>query len=181
MRRTSCESPWVQTTRPPPRSATHTGVRAALPSRRFVSSKMYRACANPDKEKLFVKVVLADPRVLLEPGEDSIGIDLQVTIDAPALEPRTGRLAARGRISYDAEKKAFFLRDPSIERIDLGSLKPEHADKVGRAIETVARGALEVFPVYSFEGRNLEELTAAHVLRDVAVRDGKLVAKLGLP
>jgi hypothetical protein len=94
-----------------------------------------------EKEKLFVKVVLADPRVLLEPGKDSIGIDLEVTVDAPALEPRSGRLAARGRLSYDAEKQAFFLREPSIERIDLGSLKPEHADRARKAIRARRQGA----------------------------------------
>lgn len=134
-----------------------------------------------EKEKFLSKVVLSEPKVVLEPGRDDIGIDLKVTLDLPMLDPYTGRVVASGDLSYVREEKAFYLRNPELREVELEGLPPEHVERAKKPIEAVAKAALEVFPVFEFEQRNLKEVAAEHVLRRVTVREGKVIAEIGMP
>jgi hypothetical protein len=133
------------------------------------------------KEKFLSTVTLDDPRLVLPEGSDRIGIDTRVRTKVPLLPEYTGRVAATGRLSYRREEKAFYLEDPTIDQLEIAGLMPEHVEKVRAPIESVARSVLGQFPVYEFRSRNLKEVTAEHVLRSVAVRNGRVHAELALP
>lgn len=60
----------------------------------------------------------------------------------------------------------------------MNGLKEESADKVRKPIETVALLYLAENPVYVFKARNLKELAAEHVLRDVTIANGELKATM---
>jgi hypothetical protein len=134
-----------------------------------------------EKERLLSRVLLDDPRLILQDGSDRIGIDVRVKTKVPLLREYTGRMAATGKLAYRFEDKAFYLTEPTIERIEIAGLEAEHVERVRPPIEAVARSVLERFPVYEFKRRTLKEVTAEYVLRAVTVQDGRVHAELALP
>jgi hypothetical protein len=132
-------------------------------------------------DRLLARVTLTNPEVILEPGRDHIGLDMDVAVQVPVSGRMSGGLRVQAGLSYRREEKAFYLRDLSIERLQVEGMDGEWPAKVVRPIELAASKALTVFPVYTLKRRNIRELTAEHVLRSVAVRDGGLHVELGIP
>ena len=133
------------------------------------------------KSKFLSDVTLKNPRVVLEDGSDTIGLDLDVEVAVPVLGKFTGSLRASGKISYEFEDKAFYLLEPSVEKITIDGLPEDKLEKARKPIEVVAANYLRAHPVYEFKGRNLKELTAEYVLRSVLVESGELKAVIAPP
>jgi hypothetical protein len=123
---------------------------------------------------LLFSVTLANPSVLLRPGDRRIGVELDAEVRAPLGPPARGRIAALGEPWYDREQKAFFIRKPVLERLDIAGLGSVPA-QVREALAIVAERTLGDTPVYRLEGRNRDESTAELLLKDVSVRDQQLV------
>lgn len=127
-----------------------------------------------------VTLNLANPKVMLPEGADRIGIELDVNVTIPLLAPIAGKAAVTGALRYDASSRSFFLQDASLDKLDVGGLKPEHTELVRKAVETLARATLENFPIYRLN-HNFQEAVAAAILKKAVVRDGALRLSLGLP
>ena len=134
-----------------------------------------------DQQVLLTRVVLEHPKVILTNGSDRIGVGLDVRVEIPIVGPRSGSVTVSGGIDYRREQKAFFLRDPKLEQIQVEGLTAEQLGLVKSPLESVTTAALTVFPIYEFKQRNVGEITAEHVLRKVYVKDGNVYAELGLP
>jgi hypothetical protein len=134
-----------------------------------------------DQQLLLTRVVLEHPKVILTNGSDRIGVGLDVRVEIPIVGPRSGSVTLSGGIDYRREQKAFFLRDPKLDQVEVQGLTAEQLGPVKGPLESVARGALTVFPIYELKQRNLGENAAEHVLRKVWVKDGNVYAELGLP
>jgi hypothetical protein len=124
-------------------------------------------------------VTLTDPVVILRDGDDRLGLDLNVTVKLPVAPAHSGRVGAMARPFYDPAEKAFYLRDASLERLDVPGLTGDRLAVVSAAISTFAAPALGKVPVYRLEGRNLKEVTAEHFLKEVRVEGGRLRLTLG--
>ena len=131
-----------------------------------------------EKQSMIGRVVLSDPDVLLRPGRDDVGIALAVSVDPPLVGPREGTVAVSGTLSYDQEKKTFYLSQPKIEEFSVSALQPKLVEKAHGLVQAVADTALARLPIYTLRGRNAGEVTAEHTLQSVEVRDGRLVVKL---
>jgi hypothetical protein len=129
--------------------------------------------------KLLASVVLTDPVVILRDGDDRLGLDLNVAVKLPAVPAYSGRVGVLARPFYDPAEKAFYLRDPSVERLDLPGLAGDRRAAVSAAISALAGPALAKVPVYRLEGRNFKEVTAEHFLKEVRVEGGRLRLTLG--
>jgi hypothetical protein len=134
-----------------------------------------------NQEFLLTRVVLEHPRVILTNGSDRIGVGLDVRVEIPILGPRSGSVTVSGGIDYRREQKAFFLLDPKLEQVNVEGLTAEQLGLVKGPLESVARGALTVLPIYELKQRNLGESVAERVLRKVWIKDGSVYAELGLP
>ena len=133
------------------------------------------------KNWLVLNVALSEPEIFLSEGANQIGINTRVELNVPVLKPITGYLGIAATPRYDAESKALYLDQATVERLDLPGLMPELQDKARTAIESIARQELAKRPIYELKGRNLKEITAAYSLKEVQVRDGKLRAIFALP
>jgi hypothetical protein len=131
------------------------------------------------QEKFLITATLRKPEVILREGDERIGLGLEAELKLPVLAPVKGRIAAVGDPVYDSREKAFFFRNPKIEKLGIPGLE-EHPE-VKLAVEALAGPVLQGTPVYRLEGRTLQEVTAEYVLREVSVQDGKLHLTLGLP
>ena len=132
-------------------------------------------------ETHLVTVTFRDPKVLLQDGDDRIGLDVETEIQFPFGAPITGRVASLGRLSYDPSAKAFYFREPSIERLEFPGIEGDRKAKARAALAAVAKLTLASIPVYTLAGRTLKETTAEYLLTEVFVREGKLHLTLGQP
>jgi hypothetical protein len=133
------------------------------------------------REAFMVAVTLANPTVILRPGDNRIGVQLDAEVRSPLGSPLHGRIAALGEPFYDREKKAFFIRKPAVERLDFQGFDSSRHATIRQAVAAVAERALDDIPVYRLEGRNATEKTAEWLLKEVHVGDEKLHLTLGPP
>jgi len=133
------------------------------------------------QEILLTRLVFEHPKVILNDGSDRIGVGLDVRVEIPVLGPRSGSVTLSGGLDYRREQKAFFLRDPKLDQVEVGGLTAAELAPIRGSLESVARGALTVLPIYELRERNAAESTAERVLRRVWVKDGYVYAELGLP
>jgi hypothetical protein len=126
------------------------------------------------RSELMFSVTLSNPSVLLRAGDKRIGVQLDAEARAPIGPSVRGRIAALGEPFYDREQKAFFIRNPVIERLDIAGLGSVPS-RLREAMASVAQHALGDIPVYRLEGRNRDESTAELLLKEVSVRDELLV------
>ena len=131
------------------------------------------------RERFLVSVTLSDPRVLLRPEDNRVGLDLATSVQAPLSAPLAGRVAVMGVPYYDPQQKAFFLREPRIERVDFPGFDLTRHQKTHLALEAAVGLVLQTTPVYTLEGRTFKEATAQHLLKEVHVEGGKLQFTLG--
>jgi uncharacterized protein DUF1439 len=124
-------------------------------------------------------VTLTDPIVVLRGGDDRLGLDVRVAVKLPLVSAYSGRVAVLARPFYDPAEKAFYLRDASVERLELPGLAGDRRAAVSAAISALGAPALAKVPVYRLEGRNLKEATAEHFLKEVRVEGGRLRLTLG--
>jgi hypothetical protein len=129
--------------------------------------------------RALTSVVLTDPIVVLRDGDDRLGLDVNVAVKLPVLPAYSGRVAVLALPFYDPAEKAFYLRDASLERLELPGLGGDQRAAVSAAISALAAPSLAKVPVYRLEGRNLQEVTAAHFLKEVRVEGGRLRLVLG--
>ena len=132
------------------------------------------------KNWLFVSVVLREPEIFLPEGTNQIGINMRADVNIPLLKTMTGHLGATAVPRYDSELKSLYLDQATVERLDLPELLPGLQVKARSAIESVARQELARHPIFEYKGNNLKEITVAHALKEVQVRDGKLRAIFAL-
>jgi hypothetical protein len=133
-----------------------------------------------ERQLAFSKVTLDTPEVILSEGSDRIGLDLRAHLQAPMLPPSSATITVTGKLSYRPDQRAFYLAEAKIDRLQVEGVPAQFADQARAPIESVAHGVFDAFPVYQLQGRNLQEVTAAHLLREVTVKDGKLQATFGL-
>ena len=134
-----------------------------------------------ERSKLMTDVVLSDPEAILVPGADRAGLAVSVSVKPPLVGPFNGRLAATGKLDYRFEEKGFYLRDVTIDSLEIEGVDDGILAKIKGPVEAVALGYLAEHPVYELKDRNLKEITAAFVLRSVTVEDGQLKATIAPP
>ena len=125
-------------------------------------------------DRRIASLTLRDPVVILRDGDDQLGLDVTADVKLPMIPPFTGRIAALGKPFYDPAKRSFYLREPIIDRHEVPGMDESRRAGIRTAIAALAAPALSTIPVYRLEGRNLTEVTAAYLLTDVRVKDGRL-------
>lgn len=130
-----------------------------------------------EKKYKFVHVRLDNPDVL-NIQKDRIKIGSDVIYSVEMLPEVKGKVLISGGIKYDPEKRAIYLKDPVIEKLEffrknLVSFIPENHRKtlfgfIGEVFSTV--------PVYRFDNKKL----MYRFLKDIKAEDGKLVLRFGL-
>ncbi len=128
-----------------------------------------------------IEVRYFDPAVILEEGSDRIRVSMnaETRMGLPKLDLR-GTAVASARVAYDKSSGAFFLEAATIERIDIERL-PEKWAKIVTEIGTLGvRQYLNRHPVYKLDQNRQKQNLVKYFLKDVKVRDRKLILTLGL-
>jgi hypothetical protein len=133
---------------------------------------------------LFIfEVTLDNPRVKLIEGSDrvSAGLDIVLNIhvnDNPV--PLGGTIDVSGSVAYDATRGAFFLTDPHVDGFKVQGVPEKYTARVSSIVTDALSDYYRERPVYTLSRKDMKQLAARLVLRDVRVKDKKLVATLGI-
>ncbi|MEW6430995.1 MAG: DUF1439 domain-containing protein [Myxococcota bacterium] len=121
-----------------------------------------------------LSVELSEPRVVLQPGGDRIGLRLKATAGVAMLRA-TGSVTVSGKLRYQQEDSRFFLDEPEVAGLELPGLPETQQPQLLDTINVVVRAVLPTVPIHK-----LEEGGAKLFLRAVRVEDGQVIAELGL-
>ena len=128
-------------------------------------------------------VTVDEPRVNLIENSDRVfaGVDIVLEVAAGSRRiPVSGAVDLSGAIDYDADRAAFFLVDPRIEAMNIEGVPQRWADRSRSVVSLAIKEFYEQRPIYSLESDEMGTKAAKLVLRDVIVKDERVVVTLGL-
>ena len=121
-------------------------------------------------------------RVHLEEGSDRIGADADLGLNlqaGSAREPLGATARVDARLRYDQQRFCFFIVDPVVRRASLRGIPDRSTDLAVRYAQLGLQHLVDEVPVYTIRDDSLKRRLARAVVRDVAVRNGRVVVTLG--
>ncbi len=133
-----------------------------------------------EKNKLFFKIILSDPKIELLDGSNEIGVFTHIEIDSKIGIKGTGRAKITGSLSYNPESNEFFFKNTKIEKLEIDNVSEKNNQQIKAWVQTVASKVLEKHSVYRLKDDNLKHKLAKAVLQSISVKDKKLLLKLSV-
>jgi hypothetical protein len=133
-----------------------------------------------EKSELGATVRLEHPSVILSEASDRVGLELgaRVSLPFPFSREYSGKVASSGKLTYQREEKAFYLREATLDRLEIDGVPPEQTALVRQPLAMVVSAALGRLPVYELGDSSRKEAVAGYFLREVRVKNGKVEAEL---
>lgn len=133
-----------------------------------------------EKRNFLISLVFSNPQIDLMVGHNQIGIACQ--LDAVALGTLTGSGSTKiiGDLSYQAETGEFFLKNLSIDSLQIQNLPDEYLPQVTQVIESVAQNALSAYPVYRLDENDSQQKLAKAMIKSIEIKNQLLVIELGI-
>ncbi|MGO4894228.1 DUF1439 domain-containing protein [Flavobacterium sp. W21_SRS_FM6] len=133
-----------------------------------------------EKTKMFVTVLLSNPRVELSEHTDQIELFCHITISAPGGLGGQGSVNLIGSLRYESEQGAFFLIEPQIRSIESKDVAEKHLAKVQQIAQIALEQCLSAKPIYRFKDNKMRDKLAKAVLQSVTVENKQLLIELGM-
>lgn len=144
-----------------------------------------------EKEKYRLTIQLSDPEIKLVEGSDRVGFEMSAAVTYPEVKVlgKTlvdggtvdgGRFGVMGNVIYDEEKKAFYLGEPDILRLDVPHLPKKYEGTVRKAVQEILEVVLKRMPIYRLKDKTMKQKATRLLLKEVRVVDGKLHLKVGV-
>lgn len=121
-----------------------------------------------------LSVELSNPKIVLQPGGDRIGLKLNATASV-AIVRFTGAVTVSGKLRYEQDSSQFFLDEPAVTSLVLPGLPETQQPQLLDTINVAVKAVLPTVPIHQ-----LEDGSKKMFLRAVRVEDGQVIAELGL-
>jgi hypothetical protein len=134
-----------------------------------------------ERKDQFAKLQLANPQVLLQQGDERIGMRMDLVIEPPFIKKQcAGEVEFDAEVEYKPARGEFFLVDARVRHFNLIDVPKKYQTLAQGLVNQVLKRYLDELPVYTLDGDNFKESLAKLVLKKVQVKDGKLVLEVGL-
>ncbi len=121
------------------------------------------------------------PQVVLREGSDRISFRLNALLDIVVTKQQwKGTASITTGIRYDPESYSFYLDDPVLDSLEIQGVPIDYMDQVNKAAQSMTKERLRNCRVYTLKEDKLGQQAARWFLKDLVVRDGKLLITLGL-
>lgn len=117
---------------------------------------------------------LSEPKVLLTPGTDTLGLRLRASVGVAVLRLE-GQLTVRGRLRFEPADGQFFLDAPEVVAFEVPGLPAAEQPQLFAVVSELTRTFLPTVPLH-----RLEKGGAKLLLKSVRVEDGRVIAELGV-
>ena len=126
----------------------------------------------------FATTVLSQPKITIPANSQRLRLSVAITAVFPNNITSKGRAEIEGELDYDATKGEFHLREPSVTALYFDNLPQQYRELLTTVIGALARQTLPIIVIYRLDEKDLRQSMAKRVLKDVKVRNGKLIAEL---
>ena len=145
-----------------------------------IQTRLEKQFPYEKKHLILFKTVLAEPRVLLEKGNDFIGFGCSISVFLTGVETLKSKFYAETDIHYNPEERAVYLTNLKLKKFELRGLPPETEKIVRKIVSKAALETLTSAPVYRLGNKSTQEKIAGAIFKDIEIRDGEVVLAFGL-
>lgn len=137
-------------------------------------------------EKRYLPVLaltLSEPKVELIEGSDRVSFGMKAVVNvrfAGQAKPLGGTGTVTTGLRYNPDDYSFYFDSPTVDELVVQGIPVEYVDHVNTLASQLARDRISRTPVYTLQRTDLRQLAASLVLKEVTVRDGRLVITLGI-
>ncbi len=124
-----------------------------------------------EKQKMFLTIVISDPKIELIEKTNQIGVFSRIKLKAPGGIAGTGSTKIKGSISYNAKKGAFYLKNPQIVDLKIDNISESIMPKIKNIAQSFLSSELKRRPIYRFRSDNIKQKLAKAVLQSVTVKN----------
>ena len=138
------------------------------------------------KEKVYLKIIrvtYANPKATLLPVSNRVRISLDAGAEIGVKgfsKTYQGSAAITAAVGYRPETHTFQLRDARVERLDLPKISDNHLAILSEGLNLVAEEWATEITVYQLTDRDTTQRLAKLALKEIEIKDDKVIATLGL-
>jgi hypothetical protein len=132
------------------------------------------------REAAYISAEIYDSRVDLIEGSDQIGVFTHMYVTVLGNIKGSGRAYAKGVLTYNAEKKAFYLINSNIVSLEIENIPPDLIPEIKKIAQVSLEKALQVSPIPLFSDQKTQEKMAKSSLHSIQVKDQTLLIKMTL-
>jgi hypothetical protein len=133
-----------------------------------------------DENKALLRVRFSNPVVALPAAGERMGLALDMRVKLPGGKKAEGRLFFNSGLIYDPNRGEIALADPRLDSLDVEGVPRRFESALQTTAEVVAKRYLAQIPVYRLNADDYKQSLAKLVLKSVSIRDGEVVAVIGL-
>ncbi|UCE59786.1 MAG: DUF1439 domain-containing protein [Phycisphaerales bacterium] len=132
---------------------------------------------------LVIELTFSEPNVALIEGSDRISFGLKAEVNfriAGEAKQLGGTAAVTAGLRYNPDDYSFYLDSPTLDELVVQGIPVEYVERINMLASELAQDRINRTPVYTLERTDLKQLTASLILKELTVKDGKLVITLGI-
>jgi len=133
-----------------------------------------------ERQAAYISAEIYDSRVDLIEGSNEIGVYTSMDITVFGNIKGSGQAYAKGAITYNEEKKAFYLINPDIVSLEIKNIPPDFIPEIKKIAQLSLEQALKIYPLYLFSDQETQEKMAKSSLESILVKDKTLFIKMSL-
>ncbi|WP_299454811.1 DUF1439 domain-containing protein [uncultured Microscilla sp.] len=127
------------------------------------------------KNAIIAKVAFTDPKVSISANKIFVEMSFGGNAWKKSIQ---GQVGVVGRVAYKQDKKAFYLKEFDILKIDAGNVKEVEKQRLVKVFKKAMVVYLTSFPVYKLKKKDYKQNIARMLLKDLKTTGDKLVVTL---
>lgn len=133
-----------------------------------------------EKKKGFITIVFSDPVVKLLKESNKIGIKTNMAAKIPGGIKGTGMAEITGSLSYNKDESTFHMLDPVITTMHIDKVPDKFQPKIKALAQKSLSKTMATRPIYKLRDDNMKHKLAKSTLKNISVKDGKLLVEFSL-
>lgn len=130
-----------------------------------------------EKDLLLTRVELSDPRLILDPEAETLGLEVALAATGSGDRLYRGTATIRGQVAYRPGDGAFYLDRP-VTRFDVEGLSGSRKEILDGVTTALAADYLAANPIYELREDRFRERMARIFLRDLEIERETIVFHL---
>jgi len=144
-----------------------------------IETRMQEHLPYEKRALALIKLTFDEPDIAFVAANNAISVTMQLDVRVASIIKSSGIVSVSGVPSYRADEAAFYLKDLSVDQLQIKGLP----DKYSKQVRSTLSSSLKLFyqqrPIYKFRDDSTKQRLARLVLQDVNISDSQLVVKFG--
>ena len=130
-----------------------------------------------EKSEILVTVRLSEPRVLLKPDSDRIGLGVTITVSAPIIQSLKGKGELDGELRFDSESRELYLDSPDLKITEASGISDKDLRAAEELIGPLLRNVLSRIPIYRLKDTDLRQPVINASVKEIQVNAGTVTLR----